>query len=330
MLILTLVDKRELPLVRRHVIMAEGKSFGSEDQIMLRQIRYFQSVVRNNSFTEAAEECHISQSAISQQIRSLENELGFQLLKRHNRKFALTPAGEYFYRKSLILTADYDAICREAHQIAHGDTAGLRIGFLRGYQGRQIRKAIEQFTGKYPEMSLHIEDGTHEELFQCLQTGELDLVLNDQRRAFSDEYVNLLLANSASCIEVSEKSPLSSLGRVSPEELKNIPCILITSKDQQETERKYYHDIMGFKGDYIYAENLEEARLLVIGNQGFMPTEDNGDEELPASVVRIPLMRGNDQMTRNYGAFWKKRNSGYYIEEFAEMLKAQFSDKKNL
>ena len=44
---------------------------------MIRQIRYFQSIVHNNSFLEAAQECHISQSAISQQIQALERELGF-------------------------------------------------------------------------------------------------------------------------------------------------------------------------------------------------------------------------------------------------------------
>ena len=62
---------------------------------MIRQIRYFQSVVRNNSFSEAAQECHISQSAISQQIQALERELGFNLLERKNRKFVLTPAVNY-------------------------------------------------------------------------------------------------------------------------------------------------------------------------------------------------------------------------------------------
>lgn len=66
---------------------------------MLRQIQYFQAVVRHNSFSEAAEECHISQSAISQQIKALEQELGVQLLERHNRSFTLTPAGAYFYRR---------------------------------------------------------------------------------------------------------------------------------------------------------------------------------------------------------------------------------------
>lgn len=94
---------------------------------MLRQIKYFQAVIRNNSFSEAAEECHISQSAISQQIKALENELGFQLLERHNRKFVLTPAGEHFYKKSLILTADYEQMCNEAAKIARGDEAILKI-----------------------------------------------------------------------------------------------------------------------------------------------------------------------------------------------------------
>lgn len=66
---------------------------------MLRQIRYFQAVVRNNSFSEAAEECHISQSAISQQIKALEGELGFALLEQKNRKFVLPPRGNTFTGK---------------------------------------------------------------------------------------------------------------------------------------------------------------------------------------------------------------------------------------
>ena len=79
---------------------------------MMKQMKYFQAVVRCKSFTKAAEECFISQSAISQQIRALENELGVKLLIRRNRSFSLTPAGEYFYQKSLVLISDYERICR--------------------------------------------------------------------------------------------------------------------------------------------------------------------------------------------------------------------------
>ena len=117
---------------------------------MLRQIRYFQSVVRNNSFSQAAEECHISQSAISQQIKALETELGFPLLKRTNRKFVLTPAGEHFYKKSLVLVADYEQICRESARIARGEQVVLKIGFLRGYNSPESRQALEEFSLRYP------------------------------------------------------------------------------------------------------------------------------------------------------------------------------------
>lgn len=85
---------------------------------MIRQIKYFHSVIRNNSFSEAAEECHISQSAVSQQIQALENELGFKLLERKNRRFKLTPAGEYFYKRTLVLLDDFSRICSEALKIA--------------------------------------------------------------------------------------------------------------------------------------------------------------------------------------------------------------------
>lgn len=62
-------------------------------------------------------------------------ELGFQFPECKNRAFALTPAGEYFYPKSLILTADYERMSREAAKIAKGNRASLKIGCLRCYTG---------------------------------------------------------------------------------------------------------------------------------------------------------------------------------------------------
>lgn len=105
---------------------------------MLKQLKYFQSVVRLGSFSAAAEENFISQSAISQQVQSLERELGFALLVRKNRSFSLTPAGEYFYRKSLLLTADCDRMCAEAAKIAKGEAANLKISYLRTYAGGRV------------------------------------------------------------------------------------------------------------------------------------------------------------------------------------------------
>lgn len=293
---------------------------------MLKQIRYFQAVVRNNSFSEAAEECFISQSAISQQIQALEHELGVQLLERKNRKFSLTSAGEYFYRKSLILIADYEQLCRETLKIARAGAAAFRIGYLRSYSGNELHQALEDFTQKYPDVPVTIESGNHEELKELLGEEKVDLTLNDQRRVFADAYMNVVLTTAHSSIEISCHSPLAQLKQISPQELKNTTCILVASEKQEETEQDYYQTIVGFQGEYIFARNLEEARLLVVSGKGFMPVECGAKTtNFGTSICRIPLYQDNKQITRNYCLFWKKDNSGYYIEEFAEILKSKFA-----
>ena len=85
--------------------------------MLLRQLKYFVTIVDCNSFTEAAEKCFISQSAISQQIAALEEDLGVKLIKRENRKFTLTQAGEYFYQQSKAVLERLDEIKRETARL---------------------------------------------------------------------------------------------------------------------------------------------------------------------------------------------------------------------
>ncbi len=293
--------------------------------MLLRQIKYFQTVVEKGSFTEAAEACYISQSAISQQIQSLEKEIGVKLFERKNRRFTLTPAGEHFYNKTVVHSSELERICRETVRIAHKDSAVLNIGYLKCYGGDEFHSALADFIAKYPDVSVSVIEGNHEELYDELRFGKVDLVLNDQRRAFSDEYVNFELIRSNCYIELSNHNPLSKLDKIDISDLKNTPCILVASKGQEETEQTYYRDIVGFKGEFLFADNLQRARMMVVSNQGVMPIEGVGNSGYFGSGIhRVPLYRGGKPMTRNYCAFWKEDNSGFYVEEFADMLKAQF------
>ena len=291
---------------------------------MLNQLRYFQAVVRCGSFTEAAETCHISQSAMSQQIKALEQELGVQLLERMNRRFVLTPAGEHFYKKSLTLVADYDRLVQDTVRMARKDHAELRIGYLKDYGGQAIQIAVARFFEKYPDVDVHIISGSHEDLYDLLRTGQVDIVMNDQRRAFSDEYVNCSLAYIGCYIEIAARNPIALLESVSPEDLKNTPCILIASKGQQRTEQEYYRNIFGFHGDFLFADSVEEARLMAVQNNGFMPV-DKGLESVGNTTAQIPLCRGNRPVKCHYCSFWKADNSCCYVEKFAEILKEVFS-----
>ena len=117
--------------------------------MLLKQMKYFVSIVENNSFTEAAEKCFVSQSAISQQIKSLEMELGVELILRGNRSFTLTSAGEYFYRQSLIILDEIDRICNKTKLLSSNEENILKIGYLKEYGGYELQKAIANFTSKY-------------------------------------------------------------------------------------------------------------------------------------------------------------------------------------
>ena len=293
--------------------------------MMLRQIQHFQTIVQENSFTEAAELCHISQSGISQSIKALEDEIGVKLITRKNRSFELTEAGEHFYKKSLVITADLEQLCRETVRIDRQDAAELSLGVLSTYSGDEFNRAIAAFSEKYPTGELKVSSGNHEDLYDGLRFGKLDLALNDQRRAFSDAYENLILTETVCYVELASHNPLAKLDSVSVDDLKNTPCILVASKEQQEEEQRFYHDIIGFQGEFLFAESLQAAQVMIVSNRGVMPVEGpNSDTYFGATIKRLPLLRGESQITRKYCAFWKKDNSGYFIEDFAEILKSMF------
>lgn len=295
--------------------------------MLLRQIQLFQAVVKTNSFTEAAEEVHISQSAVSQQIKLLEEELGISLLERHNRTFSVTKAGEYFNKKSLALVAEYEQICRETVKIAQENDAQLNIGYLKSYGGVELQNAISEFASKYPKVQLHVMNGNHEDLYNALITGKADLVINDQRRAFSADYVNYELIENDCYIEIAKRNPLAEYDQIDMKELKDVPCILVASDEQQKTEENYYREIVGFQGEFFFADSLQEARIMVAAGRGIMPIEGitKGDY-IDRAVKLIPLMKRGKPVRRKYCAFWNMDNSGFYVEEFADILKQQFAE----
>lgn len=95
-------------------------------------------------------------------------------------------------------------------------------------------------------------------------------------------------------------------------------------------EQDYYRTVIGMEGTFLYAENLEEARLMVIGRKGFLPVEGGGAAPAVTSVVRIPLMRDGEQILKNYCAFWKKSNANPAAAEFADILRGEFTKSEQL
>lgn len=293
--------------------------------MLLKQMQYFVSIIKYKSFTEAAEENYISQSAISQAMKSLEDELGVTLIKRSNRSFTLTNAGEYFYKQSLMIIDELERIKRATLRISKQENDILRIGYISNYDGLEIYRAISEFSEIYPNIDIEVHTGNHETLYELMKNDKLDLVINDQRRALSEEYVNHYLYKSSCYIEISQKSSLQVLQEITFEDLKEVPCIIVASKEQQSTEEDYYKNTLGFRGDFIFVENLDEARMLVVANKGFLPIESvPSQKETVEGVTRLLLTRNGECVERNHFAFWIKHTTNILKEEFATILEKQF------
>lgn len=296
---------------------------------MLRQVKYFQAVVTCRSFTEAAALCNISQSAISQQIQALERELGVKLLIREKRKFALTPAGEFFYQRSLGLVKEFDKLCEETVQMGDGTQPKLVIGYLKNYFGDELSYAVASFRKAYPQITLETFSGTHEELYEALRTGRADLVLNDLRRAPSDRYENYWLSKTYLHAALGASLPLAKAIGVTMEDLKDLPCILITPPSQEENERLFYQEYLQVKSDFCRVDTLDEAVLKVISGQGYLLREWTSSTGPAKELVKcVPVLDDGKIFTRDYYAFWQLPPGKKYVPVFGEELKKQFSGQK--
>ena len=154
----------------------------------------------------------------------------------------------------------------------------------------------------------------------------MDLLFNDKRRAFSDAFVNRHLVTCYDYVEVSEGSPVAWCDRVRVDQLEGMPCILISSEGQHEVERAFYRDFLGFDCEFRFVRTIEEGRMMVAGNQGFMLLEARDDTPRAGTVVRrIPLVGPAGRLRQDYYAFWPKAGTNPLIEEFAEILAGLFA-----
>lgn len=294
--------------------------------MLMQQIKYFTAVVNCKSFTEAAEQCYITQSAISQQIKSLERELGVQLIQRGNRKFCLTPAGEFFYRNCLLLVEEFNRLKSETKQIGRLSGNLLRIGALSSYGGAELLDAASTLLAKYPELSLNLVSGTHDELCEMIARDEIDLAFNDQRNSITDEYGCRQLATAGAFIAVAPQSKLSRLVYAEPNMLRATPCILVAAPEQQSSEKRFFRLSLDMSDNFLYAASLEEAMYMVISNKGYLPMDMYSVNRTRYSgfIHCIPLYRNSRQLTKRYCVFWKRSRATDAMEEYVRVLESKF------
>jgi LysR family transcriptional regulator, transcription activator of glutamate synthase operon len=145
--------------------------------VELRQLTYFEAVVRCGGFTRAAEDLHIAQPAISAQIRRLETELGVPLLARTSRRVALTEAGELFLARVRRIQGELTAARDELDDVGAVQRGRVVLGATGVLGGFDLPAALAGFAQRYPGVSLSLRSGLVGPLLDELAAGSVDLVL---------------------------------------------------------------------------------------------------------------------------------------------------------
>jgi DNA-binding transcriptional LysR family regulator len=141
----------------------------------LRQIRSFLSIAKTLHFGRTAELIHLSQPALSIQIRALEEEVGVRLFERNRRKTTLTAAGLAFRDDAAAALSQLEQAIRRARLAASGKLGLLRIGFVSTAGSELVADIVRQFRELYPEVECSLRNILTAEQVQMLETGSLDI-----------------------------------------------------------------------------------------------------------------------------------------------------------
>jgi DNA-binding transcriptional LysR family regulator len=145
--------------------------------MQLQQLRYFVAVADLGHFTRAAEQLHVAQPSLSQQIRSLERELGAELVHRGRGASTLTDAGAALLPLARRILADADSA-----RVAVRETLSLRRGRVRlgappSLCTSLVPDVLHAYRARYPGVELQVREGGSRDLVRVLAAGELDLAL---------------------------------------------------------------------------------------------------------------------------------------------------------
>ena len=240
------------------------------DADRLKQLRSFCQVVRLRSFTRAAEHLGLSQSSVSQQVRSLEAEFTAPLLERDGRHVTLTPAGEDLYRLAASLVAGMDRLSDTfAEEHAGILPSELHIAAGQAASTFILPPFLKQFRDAHPGTRLSVRSGTGREGIRWLFDYEVELMVGaanttpldalDFRPLFSCDHVLLVPLDH----------PLAGRESVEPGDAAAWPAIMSTRGTRTRQSADFIHGALGVNPEAVVeVDGWETAKLYVEAGVG--------------------------------------------------------------
>lgn len=279
------------------------------------QLRAFHYVAICGGFSRAAEELFLTQPAISDQVRKLEEEYDILLFNRHKKQVALTPAGERLLEITRRLF-DNESQARELLS----ESRVMRAGTLRivADSAQHVLKILARFQEKYPGVAVTIRGGNTESVIENLFSYEADIgVLGEIPQ--SREFETILLNATPITAFVAAGHPLAKRKSLTFKELKGLPLVM---RERGSKTRKKFEEAAGAAGfaytPAIVAEGREAVREIVASGVGvgFVSVAEFGEDP---RLVRIPLEGEETMVMEETLICLRERRGGKLVSAFLEI-----------
>ncbi len=288
-----------------------------------RQLRAFLLLSRKGSFTAAAKELHLTQSAVSHSVKALEEDVGCRLLDRVGKKVLLTQAGEAFLRHVEKILSGMNAAREAIDEMSEWGRGRLRIGASAAACQYILPPVLREFKNEFPKCLLSIEPGDTQEIVAALGNNEIELGVTleppnekdfEFHPLFTDELVFL----------VDPKHPWAKAGRSLRKEIPRQQYILYykNSLTFEAIEKYFRADDVVIKSiiDMGSMSAIKELVKLGLGITIMAPWTAR-EELCRKELVALPL--GRRKLKRKWGVLhWKGRPFGWAEETFIQLCRS--------
>ena len=274
----------------------------------LRVLRYFLTIAREGSITNAANVLHVTQPTLSRQIHDLEEELGQRLFVRGSRNMSLTAEGMILRKRAEEIISMVDKTEAEFHSMSNVVSGDIYIGGGETEAVKLIAQIVCELRTAYPEIHYHLYSGNAEDVTERLDKGLLDFGLLIQPADISKyDYFNIPARDTWGVI-MRKDIPLAKKETIRKEDLLNVPLICSRQVISEERHRNEFAEWFGEdfdKLDIVTTFNLVyNAAILVEAGVGYAITIDKiANTTESSSLCFRPL---EPQLDSGLNIIWKK------------------------
>lgn len=290
------------------------------NQIELRHLHYFKVLAEELHYRKAAEKLYISQSALSQQIKQLENLLELSLFDRINKRVVLNDAGKLFYKDAIQVIHKMQTALNNLKLLKRGNTGQIGISFVASAMQSILPGLLKKFNSDCPNIKFYLEELTNKEQLAALQKGDIDLGFMRSNQVGQNMMIKSVFKENFTLV-LPKTHPMTAAKFNHVGELKDEHFILFPNDQSQ----LYYQQIINLCADQGFTPNITHRSIhaptifkLVENGMGLsiipksLATTENPN-------IKFIELKDIPQQTELY-AVWNKLNDNSALPYFLEML----------